>query len=166
MLKKTITYDTFDGKKVTDTLYFNLTKAEMVAWEMSTNEGLTDYFIRIANANDRPTLLKAFEDLLMMTVGEKSEDGKHFHKSAEISKRFKDSAAYDAFFMEFFMNEGAAVDFIRGVIPADLVNDETIAEVMKTGDERLAAVASQLQPPPPPTYPAGGMGHSPNPAGM
>ena len=159
MLKKTITYQNFDGKQVTETLYFNLTKAELVEWEMLTNEGLTDYFIRISGSNDKPTLIRAFKELLLKTYGEKSDDGRHFMKSDEIRAKFENSAAYDSFFMEFFTDESAAVAFIRGVMPEDLINEEAVAAAMQTGDQRLQAARDQLSPPPPPM-------NIPNPAGM
>jgi len=34
MLKETITFTNFDDKTVTETHYFNITRAELVQWEM------------------------------------------------------------------------------------------------------------------------------------
>lgn len=158
MLKKTLTYQNFDGKQVTETLYFNLTKAELVEWEMRTNEGLMDYFIRVSGSNNKPLLFEAFKDLLLRTYGEKSDDGRTFMKSDEIRDRFEHSAAYDTFFMEFFTNEGTAVAFIRGVMPEELLTDEAVAEAQLVGDSRFSQVEAQLaagqMPPPPPGAPA------------
>jgi hypothetical protein len=150
MLKETITFTNFDGKQVTETHYFNLTRAELVQWEMEHNEGVMEHFLRISQSNDKPLLGQLFHDFLRRTYGLKSEDGNRHMKSEEISENFEHSAAFDEFYMKFITDETFAAKFIAGVLPKEWLNQEAIDAVMQTGDDRLRTVATQFSPPPPP----------------
>lgn len=154
MIRKTITFTNFDDKKVTETHWFNMTRQQMIEWEMRTGEGLQEFFIRISQSGNKELLYEAFEDLLLRSYGIKSDDGSEHAKSPEISQRFKNTAAFDEFFMDFFSNEDKAMEFIRGIMPKDWVSDEAIKVVMETPDERFDAVNKAVQgstmPPPPP----------------
>lgn len=157
MIRKTITFTNFDDKKVTETHWFNMTRQQMIEWEMRTGEGLQEYFIRISQSGNKELLYEAFEDLLLRSYGIKSEDGSVHSKSPEISQRFKDSAAFDEFFMDFFSDETKAMEFINGIMPKDWMNQKDIEVVMQTPQERFDAVTASVMPPPPPL--------APNPAG-
>lgn len=165
MLKETITFTNFDGKQVTETHYFNLTRAELVQWEMEHNEGVAEYFLRISQSNNKPELGQAFHDFLRRTYGLKSEDGNRHMKSEEISENFEHSAAFDEFYIKLITDEGFAGRFIKGVLPKEWLKDGAVEQIMATGDERLRAVADtvagQSVLPPPPSAP----GLASNPAG-
>lgn len=150
MIKKTITFTDFDDKKVTETHWFNMTRQQMIEWEMRTGEGLQEHFLRLSRSGNKEELYEAFEDLLLRSYGVKSSDGSLHEKSPEISKRFKNSAAYDEFFMNFFENETTAMEFITGIMPKDWVNQEAVKAVMETPQERFDAVTKSVMPPPPP----------------
>lgn len=122
MLKKTISYEDFDGVKITEDFYFNLTKSEMVEMELQHKDGLGDAIQRIIAANDTKALLVEFKKLILGSFGVKSEDGKRFIKSKESIDDFTSSAAYDALFMELATNDTAAADFIKGIIPRDMLS--------------------------------------------
>lgn len=160
MLTETITFTNFDGKQVTEKHYFNLTRAELVQWEMEHNEGVGEYFLRLSQENDKRALGQAFHDFLFRTYGLKSEDGNRHMKSEQISKDFEASAAFDEFYMKMITDEGFAMKFIKGVLPREWVKDEAFEAVMQTSDQRLQAVQDSLMPPPPPPT-----GLAPNPAG-
>lgn len=118
MLKKTITYTDYNGDEVTEDFYFNLTKAELMTLEMKAG-GLKETIERIAKERDTKKLVEMFEELLMVSYGEKSQDGKRFVKSKELSEGFKQTEAYSELFMEL-LTEGKALEFVRGIVPADL----------------------------------------------
>lgn len=117
MLKKTITYTDYNGNERTETFYFNLTQAEVVEMEMSTNGGMAEMVQRVVDAKDKPALIKIFKDLVLKAYGEKSLDGKRFVKSEEISTAFSQTEAYSQFFMELATDDKAAADFVNGIIP-------------------------------------------------
>lgn len=117
MLKKTITYTDFNGMERSEDFYFNLTKAEIMEMEMSTVGGLSEMIQRIIAAQDTPSIIKIFKDLVLKSYGEKSADGKRFIKTPEITESFSQTEAYSVLFMELATNADAAAAFVNGIIP-------------------------------------------------
>lgn len=122
MLKKTITYTDYNGVERTEDFRFNLSKAELAEMEMSTSGGLTEMIERIVAAQDAPSIIKIFKDLILKAYGEKSPDGKRFIKSEELSTAFSQTEAYSQLFMELASNPDEAAKFINGIIPASPSN--------------------------------------------
>lgn len=120
MLKKSITYNDYNGVERTEDFYFNLTKAEIMEMELSTSGGLVEMIQRIVAAQDAPAIVKIFKDLILKAYGEKSPDGKRFVKSEEISNGFAQTEAYSQLFMELATDADAAAKFINGLVPADM----------------------------------------------
>ena len=117
MLKKTITYTDFNGMERSEDFYFNLTKAEVMEMEMSTVGGLSEMIQRIIAAQDTPSIIKVFKDLVLKSYGEKSADGKRFIKTPEIAEAFSQTEAYSVLFMELATNADSAAAFVNGIIP-------------------------------------------------
>ena len=88
--------------------------------ELSIEGGFTDYIQRIVKAKDAPSLIKNFKEIVLKAYGEKSQDGRRFVKSPEISEAFSQTEAFNKLFMELVMDDGAAADFINGIIPDSL----------------------------------------------
>lgn len=120
MLKKTITYTDYNGVERTEDFYFNLSKAELMEMEMSTSGGFAETIQKIVAAQDAPTIIKIFKDLILKAYGEKSPDGKRFIKSEELSNSFAQTEAYSNLFMELATNDEAAANFVNGVMPSNL----------------------------------------------
>lgn len=123
MLKKTITYNDYNGTERTEDFYFNLTKAEIMEMELSTSGGLAEMITRIVAAQDQPAIIKVFKDLILKAYGEKSPDGKRFIKSDELAMAFSQTEAYSELFMELASDAEAASKFITGIIPADAAKE-------------------------------------------
>lgn len=120
MLKKTITYTDYDGRERTEDFYFNLNKAELTEMELSVKGGLAAMINKIISAEDNPTLIKIFKDLILKAYGEKSLDGKRFIKSQELRDSFQQCEAYSVLFMELATDADAASNFIRGLVPESI----------------------------------------------
>ena len=84
---------------------------------MGTTGGLTEMINKIVAAQDTPTLIKIFKDLVLRAYGEKSPDGKRFIKSDEIRDAFSQTEAYSNLFMELATDAEAASKFFNGLIP-------------------------------------------------
>lgn len=117
MLKKTIKYKDYNDVDRKEDFYFNLTEAELTEMELSTTGGLADMIQKIIAAQDTPSIVKIFKELVLKAYGEKSADGKRFIKSTEISTAFSQTEAYSKLFMELATNADAASEFVNGVIP-------------------------------------------------
>jgi hypothetical protein len=118
MIKKTITYTDYNGVERTEDFYFNLTKAEVAEMEMSTTGGMAEMIKRVVAAQDQPTIIKIFKDLILRAYGEKSPDGKRFIKSDELSTAFAQTEAYSQLFMELAIDADKAAQFVNGIVPA------------------------------------------------
>ena len=117
MLKKTITYNDYNGTERTEDFYFNLSKAELMEMEMSTAGGLAEMIKNIVAAQDAPAIIKIFKELVLKAYGKKSPDGKRFIKSEEDAIAFSQTEAYSNLFMELATNSDAAAAFVNGIVP-------------------------------------------------
>lgn len=120
MLKKTITYEDFNGNERTEDFYFNLTKSEIAEMELGVNGGMNELLGRVIQKQDGAVIMKVFKDILLKAYGEKTLDGKRFEKSEELSIAFSQTNAYDQLFMELVTDAKAAAAFVTGIMPADM----------------------------------------------
>lgn len=117
MLKKTITYTDFNGVERTEDYYFNLSESELMEAELGTSGGLYNMLQRVISSQDTPEIMKIFKKILLDAYGIKSEDGRRFIKSEEISKSFEQTEAYNKLFMELITDDEKAADFINSIVP-------------------------------------------------
>lgn len=122
MLKKTITFMDLDDNPVTEDFYFNLSKAEVAEMEISFEGGFAEHLRRIGSADkpDGALIMKTFKDIILKSVGRRSEDGRRFIKNQEIADEFFQSEAYSEFFMELCTDAEAGARFVAAVMPKDL----------------------------------------------
>lgn len=120
MLKKTITYNDYNGVERTEDFWFNLTNAEILEMELGATGGFTDMLTKIVATKDVPSMVKIFKDLILKAYGEKSADGKRFVKSQEISDAFAQTEAYSQLFMELATNTDSAISFVNGIVPKNM----------------------------------------------
>lgn len=128
MLKREITYEDYNGEKVTEVFYFNLTQSELVELEVSYEGGLEASIKRIIEAKNVQALVQEFKKIILSAYGVRSEDGKRFIKNDQVREEFTQSAAYDALFMELATDDDAASKFITGILPASLVEAVAAAQ--------------------------------------
>lgn len=117
MLKKTMTFENYDGVSITKDFYFNLSKAELMEMQLSTTGGLDEKIKRITQTQDAPEVMKLFKEIILKAYGEKSADGMRLIKSEELSKAFTETEAYSELIMELLSDADAAASFIKSVIP-------------------------------------------------
>ena len=117
MLKKRITYTDYNGIDHTEDFYFNLTKTEALEMELGTTGGLSEKINKIIAANDMPTIVAQFKELILKAYGEKSEDGIHFVKNDKVRELFSQTEAFSNLFIELATDTQAATDFVNGIIP-------------------------------------------------
>lgn len=138
MLKKTITYEDFNGSEVQEDFHFHLSKAELVEMEVSHEGGLQESLQKIIAAEDGKAIIAEFKNIILGAYGKRSEDGKRFVKNAQIREEFESSEAYSTLFMELVTNAESAIEFVNGIIPQGL--DVEAAKI--TGAD-LAVVQSE-----------------------
>lgn len=117
MLKQSIKYTDYNGTEREETFYFNLSRAELIDLEYKTPGGLRDLLERIVKEKDSVKIYQMFKDIVMLSYGEKSDDGKHFVKSPEISKAFTETEAFSELMMMFVSDAEFAAKFVNSVVP-------------------------------------------------
>mgnify|MGYP004608652103 FL=1 len=126
MLKTTITYTDYDGLERTEEFRFNLTKAELIDMELTTVGTFSKLMQKIIDEKDMVRLAKYFKELILKSYGVKSDDGKRFIKSPELSEAFSQTEAYSELYMELLGNSEYAAKFIQQVMPKDLDQNEVV----------------------------------------
>lgn len=121
MIKETITYTDYSGVERTEDHYFNLSESELTEMSLLTDGGLDVMLEKIVNAQDTPSLMKVFKTILLKSYGVKSDDGKRFSKSEQISKEFTETEAYNKLFMSLVTDADKAAAFIQGIVPTKSV---------------------------------------------
>ncbi len=137
MLKKTIKYTDYNGVERTEDFYFNLNKAEIMEMQLTTVGGLDAYLKKIISAQDMPTLMRIFKDLVLKSYGVKSDDGRRFIKNEKLREEFEQTEAYSILYMELSTDADAAAAFVNGIIPADVAK-----QLPKDPNEIAAKMAS------------------------
>jgi hypothetical protein len=141
MLKKTITYTDFNGDEVSEDFFFHLSKAELVELELSYKGGLQEAIKRIVAAEDGKAIIAEFKKIILGSYGQRSDDGRRFIKNQTLRDEFESTEAYSTLFMELVTDADKAAEFVRGVIPKDLVEETAkVVAVAPVPDEDVVAV--------------------------
>lgn len=131
MYKKTITYTDYNDVEQTEDFYFNLNKAELMQIQLRNNGTLQAKLERLMNTRETSEIAQIFQDIIDMSYGVKSDDGKRFIKNQEVLDAFKQSEAYSELYVELTTNTDSAVAFITGIIPAKIAEQLDKAEIDK-----------------------------------
>ena len=146
MLVKTITYNDYDNNERTETLYFNMNKMELTEFaadlpddvfkNVSGVKSIQDV-AKVANKMGSRGIIKFIKELVLRSYGVKSEDGRRFIKSKELSEEFSQTIAYDMFMSELMSDDNAASNFVNGLIPASMAGelDEVKAQLESSNQE-------------------------------
>lgn len=135
MLKKTVTYENFDGEKITEELFFNLTKSELIEIAIDLPDGVSESVgnnpenideeqavSKIMDTLGSKGILRFIKDLVLKAYGIKSEDGRRFAKVDDngkpLSIEFSQTMAFETVLDEFMDDDIAAANFVNSIIPA------------------------------------------------
>lgn len=143
MLKREIQFKDLDNNDVTETWYFNLSKAELaeMALRHGGAESLQALLRKMVEAQDGNAIVENFKMILLAAVGRRSDDGRRLIKTPEVRQDFEFSDAYNVLFMELMTDTTACVTFIKAIVPADLA-------------EQTTTPVTQVELPPPAAAPA------------
>ena len=138
MFKYNIKYTDYNGVERDEPHYFNLSKAELMEMELSTQAGVEEMIRVMIATNDNAKIVKIFKELILKSYGIKSEDGRRFIKTQELRDQFEQSEAYSEFFMKMVSNDdGLQTKFINGVISGanvpNMDEKEAIAKLKELG---------------------------------
>lgn len=135
MLSKEITYTDFNGVKRTETFYFNISKPELIKWQVKEGYGLDEEVTKLTKSENLKKSIEIFEKLIDYSIGIKSEDGKRLIKNdGQIASEFKETNAYEVLYMELGTDDKKAAEFINGIFPK--LTEEEKKEMQQKVEER------------------------------
>lgn len=116
MLKKTITYTNYNGEEITEEFYFNLNKAELMEW-VTRDEHLGEKINEMVETENKYGMFSFVKELVLKAYGVKTEDGRRFMKSEQLSRDFEQSEAYSELMFQLATDADASQAFIDALIP-------------------------------------------------
>lgn len=138
MLKRVIDFEDYDGNQRTEEHYFNLNKAEVIKWLTTSGDYTLDKVLeRLSHERNGKKIMEIFEDLIHLSYGRKSLDGRKFEKTDEIWNDFYQTEAYSALFVELVTDAGKAAAFINEIIPSDLASE--VEKIIKENPDGIPA---------------------------
>lgn len=124
MLRKTITFENYDGEMLTEDFYFNLNRAELTKWLTTSGDYTLDKVLdRLSKERNGKKIMEIFEEMIRMSYGKKSLDGRRFEKSEEIWNDFYQTEAYSVLFTELVTDAAKAAEFVNQIIPKGLAEE-------------------------------------------
>jgi hypothetical protein len=111
MFKHTVEYKDFNGNDRKEELYFHLSLPEVTRLEAEIGKPMEEYIKELTTNKDLKTLLDFLEKMILNSYGQKTSDGKSFHKSKAIRDDFEYSQAYAEVFEQLLTNPELAKKF-------------------------------------------------------
>lgn len=124
-----VEYEDFDGNKVKQKCYFNLTKAEITEIQLSTKDGYDKKLKNLSASGNTGGVVTSLKELILKAYGERTDDGK-FIKTPEISAAFAATDAYSEIFLKLLSDEKEQQAFFLGIMPKDV--SAAVKEQLKT----------------------------------
>lgn len=141
MIKKTIKYKDYNDVEREEEFIFNLSKAEVM--ELITMDGdytIDAYLKRLSTERNGRKIMGMFKDIIHMSYGVVSLDGRRINKSDEIWRNFSETEAYSVLFMDLVTDAKKAAEFVNSVIPQDLAD-----EIRKIAAENPEGIPAELK---------------------
>lgn len=113
-------YTDFDGNVREEELRFNLTQAELLEWELTTEGGMQKLLETIVAEKDKVRLAEMFRTIILKAYGVKSADGKRFAKVIDghkVAEDFVQTQAYSDFMMSLFTDPQKQINFVNAIVP-------------------------------------------------
>ena len=149
MLKKVVTYTDFDDNERIETIYFHMSTADFQDWLLDFPEIVRNRFLKAASESseeekqhlldgvDPSDMIRRIRDLILKSYGQKSEDGRRFVKSAELSNEFSQTIAYDQIYNEMLDNPDNFTTFVEGIMPKGMAG---------ASEDRIAVPNAKAKP--------------------
>ncbi|MCF0140416.1 MAG: hypothetical protein HUJ78_00060 [Mogibacterium sp.] len=122
MVKEQITFEDYNGNKITRDFYFHLNKVELMKLETSYPGGFSTFAKAALANNDQNRMLEIITSIIESSYGKKSDDGIRFVKNHEILAEFVESEAYSELLFNLLNDPKRADRFIEKVMPSDLID--------------------------------------------
>jgi hypothetical protein len=143
MLKKTITYEDYNGEKKTRDFYFHMNQVEFAKLNGEIPGGLEKRIQEIIEDKDEDAMLRMIDLLVTRSYGRFDEDDE-FTKvdrfGRPLYEKFVNIDAYDKLIIELVTGENNITNFLKAILPKDLQNKLEAKEREASAQPRLTPV--------------------------
>ena len=118
MVKQTVEYVDFGGKKRTEEVFFNLTDLEATELALELPEGVLEGQTGAFEALGYKGVLEMVKKVVLKAYGIKGgDDGRSFIKSDKLSEDFSNTKAFSTVVMDLFKDNGKTFnEFLNNVM--------------------------------------------------
>lgn len=145
MIKKTLTYDNFDGGQETKDFYFHLSKGDLITMMLESgyedDSNFVAYLQKIVSDKNPSVMIAKFKELIGLAYGVRTEGG-GFEKSEQLRKDFLTSPAFDELFYEVCTDAKFSAEFVNGLIPKSMMGDPKLNAAQAELESRMASAAN------------------------
>lgn len=136
MFKFECTYKNYYGEERTETVYFQLSRPEVMEFAVALPGGLEAGAQRLVESHDHAEMFDKFQKLIAKAYGEISQDGRRFIKSPEMSKAFMETPIYEKMFDKMISDPNFVNEFCVGCVPEDAKGDvaSSLADFLRSTD--------------------------------
>lgn len=123
MIKETIEYTDFNGNVLVEDFYFNMTKDELIQLGAKTGNSLEQRINDLIVSENMAEIYDIFRTIVLDAYGEKSDDGRRFVKSKELSEEFAQTNAFSELIFKMINDPEYATKFMEGLMPKDILDE-------------------------------------------
>lgn len=122
MINKAITYTDYNGNERTENYHFHLSKKDLMEMEFSTEGGMQKTIERIVEKEDVKGLAELIKEIILKAYGELTDDDRFIKikDGKRLSEEFEQTEAFSELYFELNTSEDSLVNFVNGIIPANL----------------------------------------------
>lgn len=142
MIKKTITYEDYNGEERTKDFYFHMNQVEFSKLNGEIPGGIEKRMQKVIEDRDEDALLRIIDLMVSRGYGEFNDDDeftKVGRNGRPLYEKFINTDAYDQLIIELIQNENNIAEFLRGMMPKK-VQGRIDEEMKKRQEEEQKAV--------------------------
>ena len=113
MIEQSITYKDYNGDTRTEVFSFHIDKADMVEMEANSPGGVKEYYNRLLREKDNAKIYATFKEILLKSIGKRSEDGRRFIRDQETRDEFTQTNAFGDFILTLGNDAELAAKFMQ-----------------------------------------------------
>lgn len=148
MIKKTITYEDYNGEERTKDFYFHMNQVEFSKLNAEIPGGIEKRMQKIIEDRDEDALLLIIDKLVSRGYGifdEEEEFTKIGKTGRPLYEKFINTDAYDKLISELIKSEHNITEFLRGMMPNN-VQGRIDEEIRKREEENKKVVEMKAIP--------------------
>ena len=139
-----VSFDDWDGNKVTETYYFHISETEFTILNSKYGGNLFQTMARLTKERSPEESMNILLDVVKTAYGVMDDDRIHFRKAStnpKIWEDFMSSPGFNKFFLDVMSDDAKTAEFIRGIMPKKW-QDAANADAENKASQELARLTA------------------------